>query len=255
MISQTNITTARQCIVKPKVFIHAYWFKSLWIFFFDSLKMNITDCRRMNQVLFFTSIILFVLFLSLCRRTDRVPNPSQCSRRHIHFTSRLLLCKSQWHKLDAATEHTCKSYITKQLTSISSKLSHCRYLWWCLTFLISSLSHSFSLLFQLPLPQSHPTLLPLLLSLSLYLNCPPSVSHWLSPTILSLSPLSLLCIFLCSLSLSLSCIFLLQSPNMSLNTYDLNFKVPVYHWQISYCHIASCIKLSINQNGIFVVPV
>lgn len=97
-------------------------------FFFYSLKMNITDCRRMNQVLFFTSIILFVLFLSLCRRTDRVPNPSQCSRRHIHFTSRLLLCKSQWHKLDAATEHTCKSYITKQLTSISSKLSHCRYL-------------------------------------------------------------------------------------------------------------------------------
>lgn len=137
MISQTNITTARQCIVKPKVFIHAYWFKSLWIFFFDSLKMNITDCRRMNQVMFFTSIILFVLFLSLCRRTDRVPNPSQCSRRHIHFTSRLLLCKSQWHKLDAATEHTCKSYITKQLTSISSKLSHCRYLWWCSTFLIS----------------------------------------------------------------------------------------------------------------------
>lgn len=210
MISQTNITTARQCIVKPKVFIHAYWFKSLWIFFFDSLKMNITDCRRMNQVLFFTSIILFVLFLSLCRRTDRVPNPSQCSRRHIHFTSRLLLCKSQWHKLDAATEHTCKSYITKQLTSISSKLSHCRYLWWCSTFLIS-LSIP---LFLPPFPTASSSIpshssSSIARSLSLYLNCPPSVSHWLSPTILSLSPLSLfLCIFLCYFSLSLSLVHL-----------------------------------------------
>lgn len=83
--------------------------------------------------------------------------------------------------------------------------------------------------------------LPLLLSLPLSLSPP------LYP--ISLSPISL------SLSLSL-CISLLPcSLLMSLNTYDLNLKVPVYHWQISYCHIASCIKLSINQNGIFVVPV
>lgn len=188
--------------VHPRILIQSC---VLGIFSFDSFKLNITDCRRMNQVLFFTSIILFVLFLSLCRWTDRVPNPSQCSRRHIHFTSRLLLCKSQWHKLDAATEHTCKSYITKQLTSISSKLSHCRYLGWCLTFLIS-LSIP---LFLPPFPTASSSIpshsfLPLLLSLSLYFNCPPSVSHWLSPTILSLSPLSL---FLC--------IFLLQSPNVS----------------------------------------
>lgn len=189
--------------VHPRILIQSC---VLWNFFFDSLKMNITDCRRMNQVLFFTSIILFVLFLSLCRWIDWVPNPSQCSRRHIHFTSRLLLCKSQWHKLDAATEHTCKSYITKQLTSISSKLSHCRYLGWCLTFLIS-LSIP---LFLPPFPTASSSIpshsfLPLLLSLSLYLNCPPSVSHWLSPTILSLS-----------LSLS-SCASFYYSLLMSLN--------------------------------------
>lgn len=48
-----------------------------------------------------------------------------------------------------------------------------------------------------------------------------------------------------SLSLSLSpCASFYYSLLMSLNTYDLNFKVPVYHWHISYCHIASCIKLT-----------
>lgn len=207
----------------------------------------------MNQVLFFTSIILFVLFLSLCRRTDRVPNPSQCSRRHIHFTSRLLLCKSQWHKLDAATEHTCKSYITKQLTSISSKLSHCRYLWWCLTFLIS-LSIP---LFLPPFPTASSSI-PSHSSSSIALSLPLSQlsSFCLSLTFSHYSfSLSLSCASFYVLSLSLSRASFYYSLLMSLNTYDLNFKVPVYHWQISYCHIASCIKLSINQNGIFVVPV
>lgn len=98
----------------------------------------------------------------------------------------------------------------------------------------------------------------------LYCSLSPSISIVLLLSLTDFLPLfflSLLSLSSCasfyviSLSLSLSRASFYYSLLMSLNTYDLNFKVRVYHWQISYCHIASCIKLSINQNGIFVVPV